>query len=83
MIRQTEETEMIFTTGIMIVTFKKQNGEVRTLVGTLFPPTYTGNYKMTLDEINNAEDCLITMWDYEKNNWRSFYKRNIVEMEDA
>ena len=83
MIRQTKETEMIFTTGTMIVTFKKQNGEVRTLVGTLFPPTYTGNYKMTLDEINSAEDCLITMWDYEKNDWRSFYKRNIVEMEDA
>lgn len=83
MIRQTEENDMIFTTGTMVVTFKKQNGEVRTLVGTLFPPTYTGDYRAALKSINEADDCLITMWDYEKGAWRSFYKRNIVEMVEA
>ena len=51
MIRQTEENDMIFTTGTMVVTFKKQNGEVRTLVGTLFPPTYTGDYRAALKSI--------------------------------
>jgi hypothetical protein len=83
MIRETMEDKMIFTTGTMVVTFKKQNGEVRTLVGTLFPPTYTGDYRATLKDINDAEDCLITMFDYEKSAWRSFYKRNIVEMVEA
>jgi hypothetical protein len=78
-----EENTMTFNAGTMIVKFKKQNGEIRTLVGTLFPPTFVGNYKETLEVINNSTDCLITMFDYEANNWRSFYKRNIIELEDA
>lgn len=69
--------------NVCVFTFTKQTGEVRQALGTL-------NMKFIPEEkmpkglkknVNNSEDSdLITYYDLDRSNWRSFHSSSLINL---
>lgn len=65
-----------FTTKPFHVVFRSKAGNMRSVLGDLFPDGQIDWVHVAT--INEQEDPLITCWDYEKGKWVSFYKSSII-----
>ena len=63
---------------IVTVKFRKQDGDIRLLRGTLNDELIPVRRKET--ESHTAESTLITAWDLDAAGWRSFHPESVLEV---
>ena len=67
-------------TGETAVTFTKMDGTVRRMVCTLDPKLIPVENKPKKQSLNTSEDVQ-TVYDLERESWRSFYHENVIRYE--
>lgn len=66
-------------TGIVSVKFKKVDGSERTMRCTL-QENYIQPYDNKTDRVRPDNDNLLSVWDIDKNAWRSFRLDSVIDV---
>jgi hypothetical protein len=73
-------TKPVFTGRPFHVIFEKKDGTIRSVIGDMFPDGKVNFEK--LQRLNEAEDILMSCWDFENRKTVSFYKSRIIGFQE-
>lgn len=77
------EMREILHKDVVVVTFTKKNGEDREMVCTLMPEFLPVRQEDTTASPakSPASDTVVTVWDLDKQDWRSFKAASVTNFE--
>jgi hypothetical protein len=73
----------LLKTNLLLVTFRKTNGEIRHMKATQYQPyldrVCTARDPAAVDKPRKENPNLVACWDLEANSWRSFMVESVLE----